>query len=357
MITQKCNNAQTPENKGFESHEPHNLDLPLRHCETSYPAGSRFTQQLVLSGGTQHWIDLPGDFTRTEEENSLCGSSATSQERQDFQIEVSAMISEWPSTKLKGIAGVINQLVWHWADCFGATRKAIQKTEYGPKEMVFGCDRKKVQLALQTHALLNTSITSTVNYIKRFWSGSGASCSRATVKRYTAELKDMGLLDYQSEFQSTGRARSRFYTHLDIPRLLLLAEVIIDRLQQMQAPMPSHWGQFMGWLYDAVFSGWGWRRKGHPEEVEPETHEESMQVRANASYEARAEMIKDNLRSISFRSALQHLAALGDLWRIGRSKDLLRRLQIARGWAVERCRNDYDHEAIAGVMPQILDNT
>ena len=369
--------------------EPHNINFPPQNCsafgvnQNEIPSSVRL---LVLANGSRYEVDpelLPQSHRRGRhsqvmaKEITLCGSRAENLSRQAFQHEVYSAISEWSSTTLKGFVGVINQLTWHWANCSDAVKKITRKTEHGTKEQAIGCDRKKVHEALQVSAVLNTSVTSTVNYLKRYWASCGAASSRATVKRYTETLKEWGLLDYHSEFQSTGRARNRFYTYLDIPRLLLVAEVIMERLQHMvdttDIPMPSHWGQFMGWLYDAVFAGWGWRKKGHADAVEPATHEESVVERAMASHESRVEQVEFEPWKLSFRSALQHLSNLVDVCQIkgitkpwhfkisgrqteGQSwrKSLRWKLVEARHWALSRAANDIDHAEIAAICPLLM---
>lgn len=352
IIKPKRTSQQTLGIKDFKSLEPHNPDHPIGHDEPDQEC------VLILSGGEAHWVDPEGlTYSASEQRSPLCGSSDLNPDTvrlSDFRAELWSLIQNWPTTKLKGMAGVINQLCWHWANCFGAVKKVWRAVGEALKLVPINCDRGIVQEALRTPASLNTSISSTVDYLKRFWSGSGAASSRPTVKRYTTELKEMELLDYQSEFQSVGRARNRHYTFLDIPRLLILAELLIDRLQELDVAMPSHWGQFMGWLYDAVFLGWGWRRKGCSEIQEPDNEDSTDLLRAEASHAARAESENTSPQRISFRSALRHLDSLSQLWEKRRSQSLLRMLQAARQWAVRRCKNDLDHVAVGEVCPMIV---
>ena len=352
IIKPKRTAQQTLAIKEFESLEPHNPNHPLSVCESDLEV------VLVLSGGDLHRINPDGlTYSALEQRIPLCGSSDQNPDTvrlSDLRVELWSLIQSWPTSKLKAMAGIINQLCWHWADCWGAVKKVRQVVDETLKLVPVSCDRATVQKALRTPASLNTYISSTVDYLKRYWRGVGTASSRSTVKRHTDELRDLELLDYQSEFQSIGRARNRHYTFLDIPRLLILAELLIDRLQELDVAMPGHWGQFMGWLYDAVFLGWGWRRKGCSETQEPDDEESTGLLRAESSHAARTESENISPKRISFRSALRHLDSLSQLWERQRSQNLLRMLQTARHWAVKRCRNDVDHIAVGQVCPMIL---
>lgn len=350
IISQAEQNRQTLDIAQKKSLDPHKEITPARGL----------TEPLrVLTNGSVQWVAFPpngNELAIQVEKNILCGSRYESHTKTEFQNRVSEVIHHWPTTKLKGMVGIINQLTWHWSNCWGAVKTIDEADADGNvKSKPYDCDRDIVQEALATPALLNTSVTSTVNYVKRFWASSvGASCSRATVKRYTAELKELGLLDYDSQFQSVGRARNRFYTYLDIPHLLLLAELIMERLQAAcPDAMPSHWGQFMGWLYDAVFpTGWGWRKKGNPDDVEPETVRDSLMARVWASHLARVELSEREPWRGTFRSAVRHLRQVVELDNlIGGCMGIV---TAARGLALAHCRNTHAHDAIARVCPMLV---
>ena len=88
------------------------------------------SKHLILFDGTKQEVDieLPQPLARrvgsvmSEEKAFLCGSIATTHDRQAFQVYANSLISGWATTKLKGMVGIINQLGWHWANCWGGVK-------------------------------------------------------------------------------------------------------------------------------------------------------------------------------------------------------------------------------------------
>ena len=132
----------------------------------------------------------------------------------------------------------------------------------------------------------------------------------------------------------------------------------------------------MGWLYDAVFTGWGWRRKGDPEIEEPNEVVAALLHRLQLSHESRAAFEEEAPYKVTFRSALRHLMGVVELCRLSgvtkpwhlrsnvrhedslvqsQRRNLSRLLSAARRWAVSKCESDLDQRAVGEICPLLLD--
>ena len=118
IIIQKHTAQQNLLSASVSEIEPHNLNLPPVSCENR-PKGLGDVQrvaneQLVLSGGSTHWVPLEGISAHIPaRESRLCGSNSGSTDIQEFRLLAGNAIKKWSSLKLKGIVGIINHLLYH----------------------------------------------------------------------------------------------------------------------------------------------------------------------------------------------------------------------------------------------------
>lgn len=270
------------------------------------------------------------------------------QGRSTFKLEKHAQTSHWPICKSSGLLGTINHILHCVAEDIGA----VVRSSDG---QLIGCDRDALLNWWKGPIkILSCAVQGTAEYLQRWWSAAGAGCSQKSVRRYTKELKELGLLDYnQMSFEHCsehGIRSPRHYTYLDIGGLLLLAEMLKERLEAAEASQPGHQGAFLGMMYDALFSGWGWRRTGDPDMDTPEDYDDSQVVRSMGSHAARSALDYYDPQRISLGSALRHLREMSQIVVKNGGRRGREFFNAAKHMAIARCSNDEERIMVNDVI-------
>lgn len=145
--------------------------------------------------------------------------------------------------------------------------------------------------------------------------------SRRSINRILSWLKDLGLVDWVDGVfdpkAPKSAAKSRTYTYIDIPRLLILMEATEDYLlhgtdrgrEYGLGILPEHRYNSSRLVYEMIFPGFGWNRKGDGSELEPQTLEESL---ARRTFMAEAAEVRQGEYVAGSLSALLQAAELRD---------------------------------------------
>jgi hypothetical protein len=208
--------------------------------------------------------------------------SAESIDRQEFFMSYCGAVEDGTKKRRFTMLGFINNVAYHAGRSCGAISKDDKAQWTIDREALLELESKDFSLM--------TALSHTQDYLIQYWPE--ASCNINYIRDCIDELAEYGFLAYHSE-QGKGK-RSRIYTFLDLPKLLLFAEMLEQSLGFDE--LPEHKGGIIQRLFNAFFSGWGYNRKGDPDTVPPTTYEESVQARAETSLSWR-EWIQDSYRS------------------------------------------------------------
>lgn len=195
------------------------------------------------------------------------------------RLELAAGVNDYSDYRLMTVLGALNFLLFHAANCWGAIIQ-IDGEGLNPGQRIIVNREKFLELIeLDRPVAFRCALISHKAYLEEWWPD--ASHNINLIRELMDDLRDMGLLDYYSE-QGNGR-RSRIYTGLDIPSLLLLAEVIEKIIGYDN--LPDHKAATLQKLYNALFPGWGYNREGEPDSPEPEDYEQSLSIRQERSWQ------------------------------------------------------------------------
>lgn len=300
----------------------------------------------VLVGDSSYEITAPPSARRSP------ALFRNAEERNTYKLEKHAQTEHWPTIKTKGILGTINHLL----HCLASDIGAVVRNDDG---QLIACDRKVLLKWWEGPLkIVSCAVQGTAEYLQRWWAGAGAGCSQKSVRRYTKELKDLDLLDYnQMSFQHCsehGIRSPRHYTYIDIGGLLLLAEMLKERLEAEGIAQPGHQGAFLGMMYDALFSGWGWRRKGDPDMDTPEDYDQSAEVRSMGSHSARADLDEHDPERIGLASALRHLREMTIVFAKNQGKRGHEFMESAKHMALKRCQSDRERISVGELMKDVV---
>jgi hypothetical protein len=201
---------------------------------------------------------------------------------QRFQTEYSIFASTLRATQCEGFLAIACNLLYWFSICGGIAEKTNAGTKF---------DRQRALALLGEDLRLHVALEHTVQYSQGYWH---SGVSRRSLWTRCNELRDMGLLAWEdrdfvpgevycANGEAQPRAKERVYTHVDVQRLLLLAEALEARLIQLRGAdldsLPKHRCNFLRMLSNLIFPGWGWRRQGPADTQAPRTYAESVAAR------------------------------------------------------------------------------
>jgi hypothetical protein len=203
-----------------------------------------------------------------------------SEDREQRFQELSEVASSRTHKQALTLMGLINHVLHHAADSFGVIEWA--KGFEGCRR-IERIDREGAQLLVKTEWKLWCSVSSAASAIAEHWSGVAAPSSRQSVKRAAAWLKENGFLDYEhDEFVPGVWGKSRRYHSVDVQGCLMLFNVLEGEIGGYEE-LPTHHGSLIKHLWNQVFNGWGYRRKGEPDTKEPDDLDQTLAWRERRS--------------------------------------------------------------------------
>ena len=294
--------AETTTQQALEQSTPYN------HFKTMAERG--FKTPVLACGSIQgEWKNtdqgIPDPFLETAS-NDYMGWSSESLEAQ--RIELWAQIETWHPKRIHTALGAINNLLYHASHCFGCVNRDEQgQLKIDRDALIELCDRP---------IRLVTAFCHTKDYLSKWWPS--AFTTDKAVRGVISSIQKMGLLHYESEWQS-GRT-SRVYDFLDIPGLLILAEALEKALGFDQ--LPKHGAALLQKMFNALFSGWGYNRRGDAGQSEPETHEDSVIARAERSMDWHGRLSSAWESAVAQYETLKRFLPEGDAVLKGARQDL-----------------------------------
>ena len=266
------------------------------------------------------------------------GSVLDSDEREKLRIEYWAMLSGKRQKSIATLYAIGNNLLFHAAECFGAFE--WQEHESGKRSIV-GVIREKLSAMNEAFKkgqfVLCTALSHTKDFINRFWPE--ASQSRRAIAGWIDFFKELNLLDYVEQSFISGKwGNSRRYSFIDVEKLLVFLEAAEEHLgdlvyESYQDGKDDYTvnarGTAVRALFNGLFTGWGFRRTGDPDEVEPETWEETDLSRAGSRWSSLSEdghwasddkgVIRETYREMRDRTIKAFNTAV-DSWRLVRGE-------------------------------------
>jgi hypothetical protein len=255
------------------------------HCVHKHSGASGESDQvLLLAGNTARAVGsgfiFPALLNKLAQTppDSLCtqsyfGWADRTPEEVDlhtFRAEAWFYTEGWTEKRLRTTLAFINKVLYHWGCGVGAI------VEDGVRTV----SKAIARTAIYSRSVLLCALTSVADYIRNLW---GHAFSDRSLWGWIQQLKDDGFLDYASV---AGEGKKSRQWLLSVPDLLLLAEACEKRLLWIARQgetddddygfeweaMPIHHGYTLKLLFDAVFPGFGWNRKGDDTQNEPTTY-------------------------------------------------------------------------------------
>lgn len=177
----------------------------------------------------------------------------------EARANIGSIADFWTTKECHTVLGIINNLVYH----LGCSCGAVSRNEDGKLTV----DRSQLLAIIKRDLRLVTALCHTKEYLEQYWPDAFHGLNRIREMIYI--LEDAGLLAYESH-RSKGKV-SRVYTFLDVPALLMLAEILEDRIGYES--LPQHGAGLLQKMFNALFKGWGYRRKGVDGQAAPDSYD------------------------------------------------------------------------------------
>ncbi len=203
-----------------------------------------------------------------------------SEDRREIRSNLAQLVVGRRDSQNKTMLGAIHNLLTDAANSLDVLE--WQTNRDGDRIHCIGGDRTKAKYMVEQSWSLIRAISSTQEWVEELWGSIQTAFSLNSVRRSIDWLRDADLLAYHSEFEAGIYGASRRYTYIDVPGLLLLAEVLEASIGFDS--LPSHNMSSIKALHDAVFPGFGYGRTGPSDMGEPDDWETSLEVREWSSW-------------------------------------------------------------------------
>ena len=250
---------------GERIHNPLSYDLMLTNHNL-------FSIEQWEDDSLTHCVEIsPSDIIIEKEDyvSSTVQEYLESVDTHESRAVIADGVEFWTQREAHTALGIINNLVYH----LGVSCGSVERNEDDELKV----DRQKLLSIVGRDFKLVTALCHTRDYLSQYWPAAFHGINR--VREMICLLEDMGLLKYESH-RRQGKV-SRVYTFLDVPKLLILAEVLESRIGYES--LPQHGAGLLQKMFNALFKGWGYRRKGVAGQPKPSDYAESDEVRSQSS--------------------------------------------------------------------------